>query len=137
MPTLLLTAAAALKRVARVPETRWSYQTRKMAFGDRDKRRADASGHYRHPATSHAGNVVVDGGRCWSAGIRSRVTGGSPPSMTRDGSKIRDPPAGIFPRLGRGSGRWWTRYISLTPRASCWNVAIFFESVTTTDRRAL
>ena len=70
--------------------------------------------------------------RCWSGGICRRTTFGAVDVDDHALDHRDDAVAGqrILPRLAAPGGRpsVVTRYISPTPRWSCWKVAIFFES---------
>ena len=93
---------------------------------------ADASGYHsrsqiRVPHAMWSDTVE----RCWSGGICRRTTLPASTSMiTRLMRKITlSPGSGYFHASSTGAPTVVrTRYISLTPRPSCWNVAIFLES---------
>ena len=69
--------------------------------------------------------------RCWSDGIWRRTTLGPARSITTRWIVVitLSPGSGYFHCSSTGCPtRLCTRYISPTPRSSCWNVAIFLES---------
>jgi hypothetical protein len=96
------------------------------------KVRADPSGYHRRsqiPASQATWSLTIE--RCWSGGICRRITrGGSTSITTRWMRKITLSPGSGY-RHDSSSGsptRVRTRCIRLTPRPSCWKVAIFRES---------
>src|SRR5690606_18664849 len=92
----------------------------------------DASGYHctsRNRLPSAMWSLIVE--RCASGGIWSRITrAGSTSMITRWIRKITlSDGSGYRHASSRGAPTFVvTRYILLTPRESCWNVAIFFES---------